>query len=70
MRKALSLSDLSDLSHVSPVTINRIENGQQKPRPRTLRSLARGLGIRVEELTTGNEFEPNIKNRASDQEPS
>ncbi len=47
--KALSLSDLADLSRV---TINRIENGKQKPMPRTLRRLAAGLGVCVEELTT------------------
>jgi len=51
IRKALSLSDLSQMTHLSRVTINRIENGKQKPMPRTLRRLAAALGVQVEELT-------------------
>jgi len=51
-RRALSLTDLAGLSGVGRVTINRIENGKQKPRPRTLRALAEALRIDVEELTS------------------
>lgn len=51
-RRALSLSDLALLSKVSRVTINRIENGKQKPSPRTIRRLAEALQIEVEDLTS------------------
>ncbi len=51
-RRALSLSDLSRISKVSRVTINRIENGKQRPHPRTVRALAEALGIDVEVLTS------------------
>jgi|WetSurMetagenome_2_1015567.scaffolds.fasta_scaffold41162_2 transcriptional regulator with XRE-family HTH domain len=50
-RQALSLTDLANLSKVGRVTINRIENGKQIPRPRTVRALAKALHIEVEELT-------------------
>jgi transcriptional regulator with XRE-family HTH domain len=50
-RRALSLSDLAQLSKVSRVTINRIENGKQKPSPRTIRRLAEALQVSVEVLT-------------------
>ncbi len=51
-RRALSLTDLAEMSNVGRVTINRIENGKQKPHPRTLRALATALGVDVEELTS------------------
>ena len=51
-RRALSLTDLAELSKVGRVTINRIENGKQKPRPRTIRALAEALQIDVEDLTS------------------
>jgi transcriptional regulator with XRE-family HTH domain len=52
-RRALSLAELSEISKVGRVTINRVENGKQKPRPRTIRALARALKVDVEELTSG-----------------
>jgi transcriptional regulator with XRE-family HTH domain len=51
-RRALSLSDLAQLTGLSRVTINRIENGKQKPLPRTIRKLAKALDVEVEELTS------------------
>jgi XRE family transcriptional regulator, regulator of sulfur utilization len=51
-RRALSLSDLSELTGISRVTINRVENRKQKPLPRTIRKLAKALNVEVEELTT------------------
>jgi transcriptional regulator with XRE-family HTH domain len=50
-RKALSLSDLAQISKVGRVAINRIENGKQKPHPKTIRALAQALQVDVEELT-------------------
>jgi len=51
-RRALSLNDLAMLSKVGRVTISRIENGKQRPRPRTIRALAEALQVDVEELTS------------------
>ena len=51
-RRALSLTDLAAISGVGRVTINRIENGTQKARPRTIRALAKALEIDVEDLTS------------------
>jgi transcriptional regulator with XRE-family HTH domain len=51
-RRALSLTDLAELSKVGRVTINRIENGKQIPQPRTVRALAKALQVEVEELTS------------------
>jgi transcriptional regulator with XRE-family HTH domain len=51
-RRALSLTDLAQLSKVGRMTINRIENGKQKPRPRTIRALAEALQVDVEDLTS------------------
>jgi transcriptional regulator with XRE-family HTH domain len=50
-RRALSPSDLAQMSNVGRVTINRIENGKQKPSPPTIRRLAQALEVTVEELT-------------------
>jgi transcriptional regulator with XRE-family HTH domain len=51
-QRAFSLSDLAQISKVHRVTINRIENGRQKPMPRTIRKLAEALQVRVEDLTS------------------
>ena len=51
-QQALSLSDLSKLTGLSRITINRIENGKQQPMPRTVRKLAKALGVQVAELTS------------------
>ena len=51
-RKALSLSDLAEKTGLSRVTINRIENGKQIPRPGSLRKLAAALEVNVEVLTS------------------
>lgn len=50
--RALSLSDLSTISGISRVTINRVENGKQKPMPRTVRKLAQALNVEVEDITS------------------
>jgi len=51
-RQALSLTDLAEKSGVNRITIHRIENGKQKPMPRTIRKLAEALQVNVEELTS------------------
>jgi len=50
-QRALSLTDLAEKSGVNRITIHRIENGKQKPMPRTIRKLAEALQVKVEELT-------------------
>jgi transcriptional regulator with XRE-family HTH domain len=49
-RRALTLRDLSEMSSVAADTINQIELGHRKPRPSTLRKLARALEVDVEEF--------------------
>jgi len=46
-QKALTLHDLEELSGVGADGISKIENGHRKPRPSTLRKLARALGVEV-----------------------
>jgi transcriptional regulator with XRE-family HTH domain len=49
-RRALTLRELSEMSGVAADTINQIELGHRRPRPSTLRKLARALGVDVEEF--------------------
>ena len=48
--QALTLRDLAEKSVVDANTINQVELGHSKPRPSTLRKLARALGVDVEEF--------------------
>jgi transcriptional regulator with XRE-family HTH domain len=50
-RRALTLRELSAMSGVAADTINQIELGHRKPRPSTLRKLAKALNIEPQELT-------------------
>ena len=47
---ALSQRDLAALAKLSVTTVNRIETGQRKPIPRTVRKLAEALRVTPEEL--------------------
>ena len=49
-QKALTLRDLEGASGVGADAISKIENGHRKPRPSTLRKLARALGVEVEDF--------------------
>jgi transcriptional regulator with XRE-family HTH domain len=49
-RRALTLRELAEMSGVAADTINQIELGHRKPRPSTLRKLARALEVSVEEF--------------------
>ena len=49
-RKFLSQQELAGLAGVTKPNISRLENGHQKPRPRTVRRLAAALGVAPEEL--------------------
>jgi len=48
--RALSQRELAALAKLSVTTVNRIELGQRKPMPRTVRKLAEALGVTPEEL--------------------
>ena len=47
---ALSQRELAEQAKLSVTTVNRIETGQRKPMPRTVRKLAEALGVTPEEL--------------------
>jgi transcriptional regulator with XRE-family HTH domain len=47
---ALSQRELATRANLSPTTINRIETGQRRPMPKTVRKLAEALGITPVEL--------------------
>jgi len=49
-QRALTLRDLEEASGVGADAISKIENGHRKPRPSTLRKLARALGVEVEDF--------------------
>ena len=48
--RALSQRELAARAKLSVTTVNRIETGQRKPMPRTIRKLAEALGVVPEEL--------------------
>ena len=51
----MSLRDLGERSGVAFDTINRLELGKQEAQPRTLRALAKVLGVEPAELVKGEE---------------
>lgn len=51
--RALSQRELAARAKLSAGTVNRIETGQRKPMPRTIRKLAEALGVTPEELMYG-----------------
>ena len=48
--RALSQRELAARAKLSVTTVNRIEVGQRKPLPRTVRQLAEALAVAPEEL--------------------
>jgi transcriptional regulator with XRE-family HTH domain len=55
-RRALSLRELEDKSGVSYATVWRLESGRAKQaHPRTIRRLARALGVEIYELVVFEE---------------
>ena len=49
-RKVFSMRQLAERAGVSPATIVKIEKGEVRPYPSTLRKLAAALGVEPEEL--------------------
>ena len=60
-KQSLSLSDLAQKSGVNRITIHRIENGKQKPMPRTVRKLADALQVDVEKLRSNEAKRRKLK---------
>jgi transcriptional regulator with XRE-family HTH domain len=57
-RRALSLRELEEESGVSYATVWRLESGRaRQAHPRTIRRLARALGVDPEELVDASEVE-------------
>jgi transcriptional regulator with XRE-family HTH domain len=52
-RKMLSLRELEERSGVAFDNINKLENERRSAQPRTVRKLARALGVEPEELMKG-----------------
>lgn len=52
LREKLFLTqvELADKAQVSEITLNRLENGKQKPRFITIRKLAKALGVEPGEI--------------------
>ncbi len=48
--RALSQRELSRMTGVAFDTISRLETGKQRAQPRTIRKLARALGVEPEDL--------------------
>lgn len=48
--RALSQRELAAQAKLSVTTVNRIETGKRNPIPRTVRRLAKALGVTPEEL--------------------
>lgn len=48
--RALSQRELAARAKLSTTTVNRIECGECRPMPRTVRKLAAALGVTIEEL--------------------
>ncbi len=62
-QKALTLHELEELSGVGADSISKIENGHRKPRPSTLRKMARALGVEVEDFFPKAEAAPRLEDR-------
>ena len=49
-RSVLSREELAEEAGLNYETVRRIEAGEQQPRPKTIRALARALGVEPYEL--------------------
>lgn len=65
--RAITQVELHELAEVDAITISNIERGKQKPSARTLRKLARALGVEVMELTSGT-YSPSLPGGAKTEE--
>ena len=49
-RNVLTQREVAELAGLPRVTLVRIEGGKQRPRPSTLRKLAKALGVKPQDL--------------------
>jgi transcriptional regulator with XRE-family HTH domain len=54
-RSVLSREELAEGAGLNYETVRRIEAGDQEPRPKTIRALARALGVEPHELLKGGD---------------
>lgn len=52
-RAVLTQKELADKAGITELSVVKIENGQQQPRPSTIRALARALGVKRTVLLEG-----------------
>lgn len=52
-RNCFTSEKLSNLTGISKVTIIRVKNGSQNPRPMTVGKIAKALNVKVEDLIEG-----------------
>ena len=50
IEKGLTQDDVAKRSYLSPVTVNRIENGHQVPTRPTIKCIADALGVIVDDI--------------------
>ena len=50
VKAILSQEDLGRIAGISPATVNRLEKGKQKPHFKTIRKLAKALGVEPEDI--------------------
>jgi transcriptional regulator with XRE-family HTH domain len=67
--RGLAHRDLMDISGVHFNTISALETGKQKPRPSTLRRLAKALGVDVEDLTGAPKAEAPLFSDIPERDP-
>lgn len=48
--KCMSIDEIARTSGISCVTITRVKNGTQIPRPKTIGMLAKALGVTIESI--------------------
>ncbi len=54
-QRSLSQAVLAKRAGVTLFTISRLENGRHRPTSRTVRKLAKGLGVKPEDIATPQE---------------
>jgi transcriptional regulator with XRE-family HTH domain len=52
-RKGITLDELSERMHISKGNLSDIEHGKRDPRFQTLKAIAKGLGLKLQQLVRG-----------------
>jgi transcriptional regulator with XRE-family HTH domain len=64
-RKMLTQAELAELAGTTEATVNRLEQGLQRPRISTVRKLAEALGLSAESLINWESREPEMGKAAA-----